>query len=46
MNLFAYGSTPVLGSSKMMSSGLPSIAIAQDSLRLLPPLRLFAKTFL
>ena len=34
----ATGSIPVLGSSKNMSGGSPIMAIATDSLRLLPPL--------
>lgn len=37
MNLLASGSIPVEGSSKNTIYGLPSIAIATESLRLLPP---------
>jgi len=40
MNRLAYGSTPVDGSSSKISGGLPISAIAQESLRLLPPLSL------
>ena len=37
MNLLASGSIPVLGSSRNITGGFPSIAIATDNLRLLPP---------
>lgn len=39
MNLLASGSIPAEGSSKIMIGGLPMIAIATWSLRLLPPER-------
>jgi len=42
MNLLAYGSTPVEGSSRKTIGGLPSIAIATDIFLLLPPDKLFA----
>jgi hypothetical protein len=37
MNLFAYGSTPVEGSSKNIRGGFPIKAIATDSFLLFPP---------
>jgi hypothetical protein len=45
MNLLAFGSTPVLGSSKKIIGGLPINAIATDNFLLFPPLRFDAKTF-
>jgi hypothetical protein len=39
MNLRALGSIPVDGSSRKMIFGLPIIAMATDSFRLLPPER-------
>ena len=39
INLLAFGSMPVEGSSKKMMRGLPIIAMATDSFRLLPPER-------
>ncbi len=46
INLFAYGSTPVEGSSRKTNGGLPIIAIATESFLLFPPERLFALIFL
>jgi hypothetical protein len=37
MNLLAYGSTPVDGSSKNIKGGLPISAIATDNFLLFPP---------
>jgi hypothetical protein len=37
MNLLAFGSIPVEGSSKKIIRGFPIIAIAADSFLLLPP---------
>jgi len=37
MNLLAYGSIPVDGSSKKIIGGLPNIAIATDNFLLFPP---------
>lgn len=37
MNLLAYGSTPVEGSSKKTKGGLPIKAIATDNFLLFPP---------
>jgi hypothetical protein len=37
INLLAYGSTPVDGSSKNTKGGLPIIAIDTDSFLLFPP---------
>jgi len=37
INLLAYGSTPVEGSSKKINGGLPSIAIETESFLLFPP---------
>jgi hypothetical protein len=37
INLLAFGSIPVEGSSRKMMRGLPIIAIATESFRLLPP---------
>jgi hypothetical protein len=37
MNLLAFGSIPVEGSSIKIILGLPIIAIATDNLHLLPP---------
>ena len=42
INLFAYGSTPVEGSSKSTIGGLPIRAIAQLNFLLFPPERLLA----
>lgn len=39
MNLLAFGSIPVEGSSRKIMRGFPIIAIATDSFRLLPPER-------
>jgi len=39
MNRLASGSIPAEGSSSRMIGGFPSVAIATESLRLLPPLR-------
>jgi len=45
MNLFAFGSIPVDGSSRNTIGGLPIIAIATQSFHLLPPESLVASTF-
>jgi len=45
MNLLAYGSTPVDGSSRKIRGGLPTIAIDTESFLLLPPERVEACTF-
>jgi hypothetical protein len=42
MNLLAWGSTPVEGSSKNISGGLPIKAMATESFLLLPPESWFA----
>jgi len=42
INLFAYGSTPVDGSSNKTIGGFPRMAMATASFLLFPPDRLFA----
>jgi len=44
MNLLAFGSIPVDGSSIKTIGGFPIIAIATDSFHLFPPLSLVAST--
>lgn len=45
INLLAFGSTPVLGSSKKTMGGFPIIAIATESFLLFPPESVSALTF-
>jgi len=45
INRFAYGSTPVDGSSRRMMGGLPIRAIAHYNFLLFPPLSVPACTF-
>lgn len=45
MNLLAFGSMPVDGSSKKTIGGLPTIAIATETFHLFPPDKFWTYTF-